>query len=292
MKVKSCIKLLRPIQWIKNLIIFAPLFFYGSLFDETLFLQCCIIFVSFCLMSSAVYCFNDIHDVISDRLHPMKCHRPIAAGLVSRIEAYGMMTMCVMLALGGLFITVEWEKLLIVISLYMLLNIAYCIYLKKIAVIDVTCISIGFVLRMLAGGIATNIIVSQWLLLMTYLLALFFALIKRYDDMMIAEKTGDLAQVSMSGYNHTFVAVSLSVSSSIMLVSYIMYTMSEEVTNRLGTHYVLLTSIWVLIAVLRFLQVTMVYNRSVSLTSMVLSDRFIWFCFAGWIVTFFFIIYR
>ena len=114
---------------------------------------------------------------------------------------------------------------------------------------------------------------------------------KRYDDVLIAEQTGERIRESISGYSRSFIALSLGVAASVMLVCYIMYTMSEEITARLATRYVLLTSIWVLTAVLRFLQVAFVLNRSASPTRVVMTDRIVWFCFLGWLLNFFLIIY-
>ena len=171
------------------------------------------------------------------------------------------------------------------------MNIAYCFKLKHYAIIDVTIIAIGFVLRVLAGGFATDTWVSHWLVLMTFLLALMLAFTKRYDDFSIYEQTGSKPRISITGYNKAFINEATAIVAAITMVCYIMYTMSEEVTARLGTRYLYLTSGWVLAGILRYLQNMIVYNQSGSPTKSLIKDRFIHICVIGWLVSFFVIIY-
>ena len=181
--------------------------------------------------------------------------------------------------------------LYIIIGGYWLMNIAYCIRLKQIAILDVTIIAIGFVMRVLAGGAATNIWISHWLVLMTFLVTLFLALTKRNDDYRLFEQTGQKPRISITGYNKTFINEATAIVASVTLVCYIMYTMSEEVIARMGTRYVYLTSGWVLAGLLRYLQNMIVFGLSGSPTKSLVKDHFIQFCVLGWIASFFVIIY-
>ena len=287
------IQLLRPLQWIKNAFVFAPVFFSTNLLKPEFFWPTLVVFVSFCLISSAIYCFNDLRDIETDRLHPKKCKRPIASGNVSIRGGYVMMILCTIgaLLLIPLAQSPNTPYLYIIIGGYWLMNIAYCIRLKQIAILDVTIIAIGFVMRVLAGGAASNIWISHWLVLMTFLVTLFLAFTKRNDDYRLYEQTGQKPRVSITGYNKTFINEATAIIASITMVCYIMYTMSPEVIARMGTRYVYLTSGWVLAGLLRYLQNMIVYGLSGSPTKSLVKDHFIQFCIIGWLASFFAIIY-
>ena len=171
------------------------------------------------------------------------------------------------------------------------MNIAYCIKLKQYAIIDVSIIAIGFVMRVLIGGMASNIWVSQWLVLMTFLLTLFLALAKRQDDFSLFEQTGKKPRVSITGYNKEFINEAIGIVLAITMVCYIMYTMSDEVIERIGSEYLYLTSGWVLIGLFRYMQKTIVYGDSGSPTKTLYHDHFIQVCIIGWIMSFIAIIY-
>lgn len=290
------IKLLRPQQWVKNTFIFLPIFFDGKLLHLDLLSAAFMTFIAFCFAASGVYCFNDIYDAEADRSHPQKKNRPVASGAVTKFAAYMMMGFCFLAS--SLLITIlfydEHPKLLRligVIAFYVIMNIAYCIKLKQKAIVDVFIIATGFVLRIIAGGFATGIHLSQWIVLMTFLLALFLAFAKRRDDVVIYEDTGVLTRKNVSRYNLAFMNQAIGIVASITMVCYIMYTVSLEVTERFHSHYVYITSIFVLAGIIRYLQVTLVDVRSGSPTKILLKDRFIQACIAGWILTFFFILY-
>ena len=287
------IHLLRPLQWLKNGFVYAPIFFSSNLLKWDLFWPTLIVFMAFCLISSAIYCFNDLRDVEADRLHPKKRLRPIASGAVSVRSGYVMMMVCTI----GAFVLLPFAQsvnlpyLYLILTTYWLMNIAYCLWLKQYALIDVTIIAIGFVMRVLIGGLTTDIWISHWLVLMTFLVTLFLAFTKRNDDYRIYEQTGLKPRVSITGYNKTFINEATAIIASVTLVCYIMYTMSEEVIARMGTRYVYLTSGWVLAGMLRYLQNMIVFGLSGSPTKSLVKDHFIQFCIVGWIASFFVIIY-
>ncbi len=287
------IKLLRPLQWLKNVFVFAPIFFSNNLLKAEFFWPTLVMFASFCLISSSIYCFNDLKDVEADRQHPKKCKRPIASGKVSVMGGYTMMILCTIgaLALIPLANSVNTPYLYMIVIGYWLMNIAYCLKLKQFAILDVSIIAIGFVMRVLTGGVVTDIWISHWLVMMTFLVTLFLAFTKRNDDYRIYEQTGTMPRVSITGYNKTFINEATAIIASVTLVCYIMYTMSPEVIHRLGTRYVYLTSGWVLAGLLRYLQNMIVFGLSGSPTKSLVKDHFVQFCILGWIVSFFVIIY-
>ena len=272
---------------------FAPIFFSNNLLKAEFFWPTLVMFASFCLISSSIYCFNDLKDVEADRQHPKKCKRPIASGKVSVMGGYTMMILCTIgaLALIPLANSVNTPYLYLIIIGYWLMNIAYCLKLKQFAILDVSIIAIGFVMRVLIGGVVTDIWISHWLVMMTFLVTLFLAFTKRNDDYRIYEQTGTKPRVSITGYNKTFINEATAIIASVTLVCYIMYTMSTEVIHRLGTRYVYLTSGWVLAGLLRYLQNMIVFGLSGSPTKSLVKDHFVQFCILGWIVSFFVIIY-
>ena len=283
------VRLMRPLQWMKNVFVFAPLFFTGRLFDVPLLQQTTVVFVAFCMAASSIYCLNDSRDANADRLHPKKCKRPIASGQVSRKTGYA--TMGMLMALSVLLcLMVNWGALACVVC-YLAINVAYCLKLKQIAILDVTLIALGFVLRVLGGGLSTGIWVSEWLVLMTFLLTLLLALAKRNDDYRIFQQTGYEPRKSITGYNREFIGEVVSIVAAVTLVCYVMYTMSADVIQRMGTRYVYLTSFWVLVGMLRYLQNMTVFGRSGSPTKAMVKDRFLQICVVGWIVSFAIIIY-
>ena len=291
--MKNYFLLLRPQQWLKNSFIFAPMFFSNHLLDIEYLLPTFVSFFSFCLISSSIYCFNDLMDVEADRTHPTKRFRPIASGKVSFKEAYVLMGSCFIVSMAILPLTHSSNilSLYLLTLCYWLMNIAYCIKLKQYAIIDISVIAFGFVLRVFVGGLTTAIWISHWLILMTFLISLFLALTKRSNDYSIFENTGLKPRVSITGYNISFINQATSIVASVNLVCYIMYTMSEEVTSRMGTHYLYLTSIWAIIGYLRYLQNMIVYNNTNSPTKAITNDTFIQLCVLGWILSYILIIY-
>lgn len=288
-KAEAYLRLLRPAQWIKNFFVFAPILFGGALFDIEALLKGIVTFFAFSFAASSIYCFNDIYDVADDRRHPEKRHRPIASGVVSVPQAYTLMF--VMLALGVATSLLVGASALLVILFYWCLNLAYCAKLKQFAIIDVCVVAFGFVLRMLAGGEATDIGLSKWIVLMTFLITLFMSFAKRRDDVLRMEKTGEAPRKNTIRYNSTFLDQALTITASVTLVCYIMYTVSPDVTARFNSDYLYLTSIFVLVGLLRYIQIAVVDKRSGNPTKVILHDRFIQLDVLAWIVAFVLIIY-
>ena len=178
-----------------------------------------------------------------------------------------------------------------VIVAYLLMEIAYCLKLKRYAIIDVCMLSLGFVLRIIAGGVVTDIVISHWLVMMTFLLTLFLGIAKRRDDVLKMMSTGIAPRHNTKRYNLTFVNNAITITASVMLVCYIMYTVSPEVTENFHTRYLYLTSIFVLIGLLRYMQLAVVDEKTGDPTKILLHDRFTQLVVAAWGLTFLLIIY-
>jgi len=293
-KIGSFLKLLRPEHWTKNLFIFFPVFFSGQLLNISVLLSCAVAFIAFSLVASSIYCFNDIKDVEVDRQHPEKCKRPIAQGIVSIKAAYVMMVVCLLMSLGIIYSFFGWNAhhtIMKLVLFYYVMDIAYCIKLKQLVIIDVMIISIGFVLRILVGGATIGTECSEWMIIMTFLLALFLAFAKRRDDVILYVNTGVTHRKNTDRYNLEFMNQVITVIATITIIAYIMYTLSPYVTDYYNSRYVYLTAIFVLVGIIRYLQVTIVDLKSGSPTKILLHDRFIQGCIIGWVILFLMIIY-
>jgi decaprenyl-phosphate phosphoribosyltransferase len=293
LKKNSIIQLLRLEQWTKNTFVFLPLFFNGQLLNIDLLIQCVVAFFSFSTAASSVYCLNDICDVEADRLHPEKCKRPIASNKISIKTAYVVMFFCFMLSMLTLFLLAGKNRyiLMVLIGFYFIMNIAYCIILKHYSIIDVIIISIGFVLRVIMGGRATDIMLSEWIVIMTFLISLLLAFAKRRDDVIMYNSIGILPRRNTRRYNIDFLNQVITVISTIVIIAYIMYTLSPNVIEQFHSRNIYITALFVLMGIIRYLQVSIVDEKSGSPTKVLLKDRFIQACIAGWIITFTIIIY-
>ena len=239
-------------------------------------------------MASAVYIFNDIYDLEKDKLHELKRHRPLATGDVSIKSAIVLLLLMFAVATGLAFYV--GLTFVYVIEGYFVLNLIYSLYLKNISLVDISLIAIGFVLRVLAGGIAAQVPISKWLILMTFLLACCLALGKRRDDLLLDVDMHSI-RPSLKGYTLPFIDTCLVVLSVTTIVCYIMYTVSEDVVLRLHSDHIYLTSIFVIIGILRFLQIAIVEQTSGSPTLILLKDTMIQVMIGLWLAAFLMILY-
>ena len=300
------IQLIRPKQWLKNVFVLLPVFFGGAMKSLPSVYASLVAFVAFSFVASSVYCFNDIIDAEADRRHPVKCHRPVASGAVSKSQAVGLMVLMFVLSMLTLgLLTTErivhegstlstlyspWTVVGIILFYY-LLNLGYCAWFKRYAIVDVFIIAFGFVLRLLAGGLASGVVLSKWIVLMTFLLTLFLSFAKRRDDVVRMEKTGEAPRQNTIRYNLTFINQAITITASVTLVCYIMYTVSPEVTARAKSENLYLTTIFVLLGLMRYIQLSVVDNRSGDPTKALLRDRFLQAVVLLWALAFALIIY-
>ena len=286
------VKLLRPAQWVKNIFVWLPLFFSGNVLQDTYFESTLWAFVAFCLLSSAIYCFNDIMDVAADREHPVKRRRPLASGQMSRGAA---VTEMLLLLAAVMAIAVRQFASIpaawIILAVYLALNLGYSLGLKRIPIVDVFIIALGFVLRLAMGGVVCGIWLSPWIVCLTFLLTLTLAFAKRRDDLLLYKQRGKELRRSVRDYNLPYMDQVLGLLGAITMVCYIIYSVSPDVESRMGSHYVYISSIFVLAGILRYLQITLVHEQSGSPTRTFLTDGFLLTCMACWVAFFVVLLY-
>lgn len=283
------IKLLRPAHWAKNAFLFIPLFFAGEIFNVAKVLDLLLAFMAFSITASSIYIINDYQDIEADRKHPVKCKRPLASGEISRPVGLAMFLLCI--AIGGGLAWLVSPKFAFVVGIYFVMNLLYSFGLKHISILDIIILAIGFVLRVKAGGIAGGIAISEWLMVMIFLLALFMAIAKRRDDVLIRLESGQEMRKAAKGYNPDFLNVMLSLVSAVIIVCYLMYTMAPETQVRFHTYRLYYTTLFVIGGLLRYLQITYVENNTGSPTKILYKDRFIQLTILLWVLSFYVLIY-
>ena len=288
------LKLLRVEQWVKNLFVFAPLFFSGNITNVDLLTKSILAFIIFSFTASSIYIINDYSDIESDRKHPQKKDRPLASGAISKATALIILAILLSVVFAVIFITKDYFsdnlwKFSAIISFYFVMNLAYTFKLKHVAIVDVCIIAIGFVLRVLAGGYATGILISQWAILHTFVLALVLAIGKRRGELINAQVSGKTRK-ALDGYNVQFADIALSISCALAIVCYLMFTLSPEVQQKFHPR-VFYTVFFVVFAFLRYLQQTLVYNKTESPTKIIYRDRYIQVTMVLWLVAFLLQIY-
>lgn len=288
--MRDYLLLLRPKDWAKNLFLFIPSFFAGKLFNLYRFELLIAGFFAFCFLASSIYIINDYRDREDDRRHPVKSKRPLASGKVK--PAMALAISACLLAAGVLisYLLDESGKFLFIAGLYYVLNLAYSFGLKNISIVDIIIVAVGFVLRVKGGSILGNIDITEWLNIMTFLLALFMAIAKRRDDVLLKAATGTEMRRSMNGYSLEFLNTLLALFCAILIVSYINYTVSGALYKQYGWR-LYYTSLFVIAGIMRYLQITFVFNKAGSPTEILYKDRFIQITLLLWIASFYFILY-
>lgn len=283
------IKLLRPKDWAKNLFLFIPLFFSGDFLNTVKISDLLLGFLSFSAIASSIYIINDYRDIEDDQKHPVKKSRPLASGAVSKPSA---IIICVVLILSGFVLAyLIRDKFAFVLCIYFLLNLGYSFGLKNIPILDVIILAVGFVLRIKAGSVIALIPLSEWIVIMVFLLATFMAIGKRRDDVLLKLSSGTDMRKSSKGYNLDLLNALLALVSAVIIVAYFMYTMSPEVIQRLGTHRLYYTCLFVMAGLMRYLQIIYVSADSGSPTKILYKDRFIQITLLLWVGSYIGIIY-
>ncbi len=287
--IGSYLGLLRPHQYLKNLFIFLPLFFGLKMYDTHLMIYTAAAFLAFCGTASAVYIFNDIRDIEDDRRHPVKKSRPLASGAVPVGKAVAIMILLLAASISlSLFIGAPIALLLLG---YVAINAVYTLWLKHHAILDITVIAVGFILRLFVGSESSGVALSMWIILMTFLLAFFLGLAKRRDELLVFYEQGEKTRKAIDGYNKEFIDSAMIIMASVTIVAYIMYTISSDVMRRVHSDKLYITVLWVVLGIMRYLQITLVDKKSGSPTLVLIKDRLIQLILACWIISFWIIIY-
>ncbi|MDP6705597.1 MAG: decaprenyl-phosphate phosphoribosyltransferase [Alphaproteobacteria bacterium] len=278
-RLRCYVRLLRVRQWVKNGFVVMPLLLTPGTLSAASATSVAIAFLCFCAAASAGYIINDYADREADRRHPEKRHRPLASGAVGVAEAVALLVCLLVAALAGAI----WlsPTIFTIILGYVVLNLAYSFALKHVAILDIIIIAAGFVFRVKAGAEAIQVRPSVWIIVCTGLLALFLAVAKRRDDL-VRDLDGEHRR-SLDGYNKPFVDVAIGILLAATFVSYVIYTTDAQVMARLGTERLYLTIPFVLAGILRYLQITLVEERSGSPTTILLRDPFTASVVLGWL---------
>lgn len=280
---------LRPIQWIKNLIVFTPLFFSNNLFVPEKLIYSFIAFVILCFLSSASYLLNDIMDKERDKKHPVKSERPIASGRLSVLKA-GIVA--VFLSLISLLSTFTIGSALFKVALgFLILNILYSIYLKNLIIIDVFTIAASFILRIVAGSVAIDVKISSWLFICSTLLALFLGFGKRRHELTLLGEDATNHRELLKEYSPYLLDQMMSVITASTLMSYSLYTISEETVNRFGTDNLKFTIPFVLYGIMRYLYLIHIKEKGGRPEWVLLTDTPILICVLLYTLTSVFILY-
>ena len=246
--INNIIKTLKVNHYIKNIIVFIPIMFSLNVKNLHLWMNSLLIFIAFCLISSAVYIMNDIIDIEKDKLHPIKCNRPIASGKISKKRALSLMLLlifCSFTILGQLNMLC-----LCMVLTYFVLNVLYSFYLKQLVLIDATCIAIGFILRVVAGCFAISVIPSALVILLTFFTSMFFTFTKRKLELDIAGKD---KRESLMSFDSKIATQFILINATLSIAFYFTYVLDETTITKAGTPYLYLTVIPFALIIFRLL---------------------------------------
>ena len=270
----ALLRAMRPHQWTKNAFVFAALIFalgdrQQSIGSDAL-LNVVFAALAFCLVSSGIYLMNDLKDVEQDRLHPIKCKRPIAAGLVTPVAA---ISLSILLLSAGLALahTCNFNVFKVILT-YVGMQVAYTFILKQIALVDVFIIAFGFVLRAMAGALAVPVHISPWLLLCTLLLALFLALCKRRHEKVTESPTASETRSVLEKYDGRLLDQLVAIVCAATIVCYALYTLWPDTVEKFGSHNLAFTIPFVLFGLFRYLDLVYRHDQGGRPDKILLTD--------------------
>jgi decaprenyl-phosphate phosphoribosyltransferase len=267
----ATLELLRIREWVKNCFVLAPLFFSSELVNIAAVMRAATAFVVFCLVSSAVYIFNDWRDIDADKQHAKKAWRPLPSGQVPVPVALAVMAALIVVAVAIMYLTHLAKGFTVTIAVYVAINLAFSMGIKHISVLELFFVASGFVLRLIGGGYALQIDLSPWIIIATAMLALLMVTGKRRGDI-AQDNDASQKRKSLAGYNLGFLDSTLTALTGGTIVVYLLFCVSDYAVARFGAG-VLMTSVPVALGLLRFLQLIIVRGQGESPTDLVLGDR-------------------
>ncbi len=282
-KFLSVIELLRIKQWIKNVFVIFPLIFSGQLQNMALLINCVLAFFGFCLVSSSLYILNDFLDKDQDKIHPGKSNRPL-----TRADIDFKHILFLILSIGGLGLWACFSSDIIVFDmavLYILLHLVYNFYTKKIVILDVVFVAAGFQIRIWAGSLAVGVVPSEWLQLCVFLLALFLGFTKRRYEISTLGKQATEHRSVLEHYTTYLLDQIIIICSTLTIVFYSLYTISPEIIERLGSHNMIYSLVFVIYGIFRYLYLLYVRKLGDDPGEVIMSDPFLlinillWFIF-------------
>ncbi len=285
----SIIKLARPTQWLKNGVLLAALIFAGEITNRSKDITALFALIIFCLLSSAVYVFNDYIDRDKDRQHPIKKNRPIASGKISPDTA---LTIMIILLIAGLSLAWQVNIYFFYLSvIFVIFNSLYSIWLKNIVILDVMSVAVSFVLRAYAGAIAIDVPASKWLLINTLLLSLFLSFGKRRHEILLLEHEAGFHRKILEKYSPYLLDQMIGVVTASVVVMYMLYSFSTEVSTRLGTENLFITIPFVVYGIFRYLYLIHKEDKGGSPTNILITDMPILITVILWIITVILVLY-
>jgi decaprenyl-phosphate phosphoribosyltransferase len=288
-RVAGVFWMVRPHQWVKNIFVLAPVVFAKEVFETALLVRAASAFVIFCLIAGSVYALNDLGDVEADRLHPVKRYRPVASGRVPKTWVIPIIVTLVVGALGAAALIDFWFAGVLVV--YFAQNVAYTKKLKHVAYVDVGCISLGFVLRVLAGGFATGIAISSYLVACTALLALFLGFGKRRHEFSAAKRTGR-QRIALESYRAGGLDLALILTALATVGTYLAYTLDRHTREFFHTDWLWTSSLFVVLGVWRFLFLVRSRPKAESPTQEMLRDGPFVGIMMGWVAVMVWVVYQ
>lgn len=287
--VDNILKLIRPQQWVKNGVVLAGIIFAGEAGSSDQIMLALQAVVAFCFLSSSIYIINDMVDRNQDRQHPLKKDRPLASGAISLVTA-GFIG--VVLLAGGIILSADiGQAFLIVAASYVVLNILYSFVLKNIVIIDVMSIAAGFALRATAGAIAVDVEISVWLLQATFVLALFLALGKRRHELESLKDGAETHRKILGQYSTYLLDQLIGIVTASTVITYLFYTLSPEVSAKLGTDYLFVTVPFVIYGIFRYLYLVHQEKKGGFPTKLLISDLPLFITVLLWLATIIIILY-
>jgi 4-hydroxybenzoate polyprenyltransferase len=280
---------MRLSHWVKNLFLFAALIFAGHLFQGNDLLRTFIGFLLFGLASSGMYLINDIADLEKDRLHPTKSKRPIPSGELGVKTAATVAAGLVVISVSLSFLietAFGW-----VATAYIVVNIAYSLFLKNVVILDVMSIAVSFVLRVVAGAVIIGVPSSEWLIVCTLLLSLFLGFSKRRHELIVLEKHAVAHRSVLVDYSPHFLDQMTAIVTASTVMSYALYTISEETVKKFGTHNLIYTIPFVLYGIFRYLYLVHKRGEGGNPTKIVLTDIPLIVNIAAWVIACILVIY-
>lgn len=266
----ALVRSLRPAQWTKNLFVLAPLVFGKELDDPAAIARAAAAFGAFCAASSAAYLINDLRDREEDRRHPLKRRRPIASGALPVPAAVGAAV--VLLVLAAALAAPLGSGVLALVAGYTVLNVLYSVALKHVVILDVMVVAVGFVLRVLVGGLAVRVEVSSWLLLCTIFLALFLAFSKRRHEIVLLTEAAPGQRRVLDHYSPAFLDQMINVVTASAVVCYALYAISPETAGRFDSRWLVYTVPLVLFGIFRYLYLIYQSPEERNPTEAILTD--------------------
>ena len=291
--MKIYFELLRIKSWVKNGFLFLPLVFALKLLEQDLFISVVIAFFSFSFCSSFIYIINDVLDAKADALHPRKKNRPIPSGKISSRLALMIGVGCLAISFGLVFSFAISVFFSYIILCYLFLNIAYVLVLKNIHLIELFVVAINFVLRVLAGCFVISVAPSNWILVVTFFLSLLLVLVKRRAELVVLGTNAAAHRKVLKYYSEGFLDKLILIAATITITAYILYSIDPKVTFLLKTNSLIYTSVFVVIGVFRFVQLSegKEFEGEGDPTTLLFKDRFTQLVLLAWLISLFLLLY-